>query len=81
MAHNKLRNCDICDTQGHISSLHQTKDYEKRYLDYTVNQAALSTIDQEYDSVINNNIGKYQKDTQNRNILNQLDNRNKYIQE
>ena len=31
MAHNKQRNCDICDTQGHMSYLHQTKDYEKRH--------------------------------------------------
>ena len=31
MAHDKQRNCDICATQGHISYLHQTKDYEKRH--------------------------------------------------
>ena len=31
MAHNKKGRCDICDTQGHISALHQTKDYEKRH--------------------------------------------------
>ena len=57
-----------------------TEDYDQRYLGYTLNQDALAKIDQEYNNVIDSGINVYNNDTQNYNSLNQLKNRNQYIQ-
>lgn len=57
-----------------------TEDYEQRYLNYTVSQDALAKIDEEYNDLVNTGINVYNSDTLNYNSLNQLKNRNQYIQ-
>ena len=57
-----------------------TEDYDQRYLNYSVSQDALAKIDEEYVDVINTGMNVYNSDTLNYNSLNQLKNRNQYIQ-
>ena len=70
---------DLQNTAHITDNTIDTEDYNQRYIDFNANQDSLSKIDQEYDSILDKNFTTYNNDTINSNTLNQLHNRNQYI--